>query len=116
MRTPRNMDGPLVVRAEQVRKDLFSRFGNALSPQLYQSETSPSRHVLTVKRAPTGGYPKNYFNAPSFSARGSFCAGVAQFLGDRQRSCFGYDVFCERANFHAANTAVRPPNSAGNAF
>lgn len=45
MRVPRNLYRPLAVHTEETLQDLFVRFGNALSPQLYHSEPSPTRRI-----------------------------------------------------------------------
>lgn len=43
MRLPRNVYRPLVGSPKETLQDLFVRFGTALSPQLYQAETAPTR-------------------------------------------------------------------------
>jgi hypothetical protein len=45
MRAPRKFYGPLVIPTGGTLQDLFVRFGHALSPQLYQPDTSSTRRI-----------------------------------------------------------------------
>jgi hypothetical protein len=81
VRAPRNLYRPLVAPTDGTLQDLFVRFGHALSPQLYRSETASTRRISASKQLWPMDIQKSITSHHHSQLGGVFVLELLSFLG-----------------------------------
>ena len=105
MRLPRNVYRPLVVPTEETLPDLLVRFGNAFSPQLYPSATSPIRGTPSRKEVRLADIQQSITRHHHAQLGGVFVLALLNFLEPASGGVPSHPA-CTASGL----TSVRPPS------